>query len=205
MGLLSAVEKQRIEQAVAAAERRTAGELVVVVAESSHDYALFRAGLAASLTVALALEAAHVFDELATWLLLLAQLPIAALLYALLGHSAWVRWVVPKAVREEAVHQRALSAFVESGVANTRDRSGVLVFLSEAEHRAVILADRGINARVTPDEWQADIEILVRALRDREPAQGLLSVVERIGGILAESFPPRPDDENELANSVREV
>lgn len=204
MALLSADEKQRIEQAVAAAEQRTAGELVVVVAESSHDYARYRAGLAASLTVALALEAGQVF-ELATWLLLLAQLPAGALLYALLGHSAWVRWLVPKSVREEAVHQRALSAFVESGVANTRDRSGVLVFLSEAEHRAVILADRGINARVKPDEWSADIEILVRALRNREAAQGLLSVVERIGGILAESFPPRPDDENELANAVREV
>ena len=204
MALLSVDEKQRVEQAVAAAERRTAGELVVVVAESSHDYAGFRAGLAASLTVALALEATQLF-ELATWLLLLAQLPVGALLYALLGHSAWVRWVVPKAVREEAVHQRALSAFVESGVANTRDRSGVLVFLSEAEHRAVILADRGINERVAPDEWRADIEILVRALRNREAAQGLLNVVERIGGILAESFPPRPDDENELANAVREV
>jgi len=204
MGLLSAEEKQRIEQAVAAAERRTAGELVVVVAESSHDYAVFRAGLAASLTVVLALEAAHVFD-LATWLLLLAQLPAGALLYALLGHSAWVRWVVPKAVREEAVHQRALSAFVESGVGNTRDRSGVLVFLSEAEHRAVILADRGVNARVAPDEWQADIEILVGAIRKRESAQGLLTVVERIGAILAESFPARPDDENELDNAVREI
>ena len=204
MGLLSADEKQRIELAVAAAEQRTAGELVVVVAKSSHDYASFRAGLAASLTVALALEAAQLF-ELATWFLLLAQLPAGALLYALLGHSPWVRWVVPKAVREEAVHQRALSAFVANGVANTRDRSGVLVFLSEAEHRAVILADRGINDRVAPDEWQADIEILVRALRNREAAQGLLSVVERIGALLAESFPPRPDDENELTNAVREV
>jgi len=205
MGLLSTVEKKRIEQAVAAAERRTAGELVVVVAESSHDYAVFRAGLAASITVGLALEAAHVFEDLAMWLLLLAQLPVGALLYALLGHSAWVRWLVPRAVREEAVHQRALGAFVESGVGNTRDRSGVLVFLSEAEHRAVILADRGINARVAPDEWQADIEILVRAIGKREAAQGLATVVERIGGILAESFPPRPDDENELDNAVREV
>ena len=204
MALLTTDEKQRIEQAVTVAERRTAGELVVVVAQSSDDYAVFRAALAASITVALALEAAHLFD-MALWLLLLAQLPAGALLYAVLGHSAWVRWFVPRAVREEAVQRRALAAFVQGGVGDTRDRSGVLVFLSEAEHRAIILADRGIHARVAPDEWKADIDVLIQAIRKREAAQGLLTVIERIGGILAESFPARADDENELTNAVREL
>lgn len=204
MGLLSADEKRSIEQAVAAAERRTAGELVVVVAERSADYAVFRAGLAASLTVALAVEAAQLFDA-APWLLLLAQLPAGALLYALLGHTAWLRWFVPKAVREEAVLQRAFSEFVQSGVANTRERSGVLVFVSEAERRAIILADQGINTRVASHEWQADIDTLIQAIRERQAARGLLAVIERIGDILAESFPPQPDDQNELPNAVREV
>lgn len=204
MGLLSADEKRSIEQAVAAAERRTAGELVVVVAERSADYAVFRAGFAASLTVALAVEAAQLFDA-ALWLLFLAQLPAGALLYALLGHTAWLRWFVPKAVREEAVLQRAFSEFVQSGVSNTRERSGVLVFVSEAERRAIILADQGINTRVASDEWQADIDTLIQAIRERQAARGLLAVIERIGDILAESFPPQPDDQNELPNAVREV
>ena len=204
MGLLSTDEKQRIEQAVARAERRTAGELVVVVAERSSDYAAFRAGLAAALTVALAIEAVELLD-IAPWMILLLQLPAGAAWYALLGHRAWVRWFVPKAVREQAVAERALSVFLESGVSQTRDRSGVLVFLSEAERRAVILADKGINLRVAPEEWQTDIETLVLAIRQRDAAGGLLAVVERIGGILAESFPPRADDDNELPNAVREL
>lgn len=204
MALLSAEEKRSIEQAVAAAEQRTAGEVVVVVAERSADYAVFRAGPAAALTVALGVEAAHWFD-VATWLLFLAQLPVGALLYTGLGHSAWLRWFVPKAVREEAVQQRAFSEFVQSGVTNTRDRSGVLVFVSEAEHRAVILADQGINARVAADEWQADVDALLEALRKRQAARGLVALVERIGDLLAERFPPRPDDQNELPNAVREV
>lgn len=204
MGLLSTSEKLSIEQAVAAAEQRTAGELVVVVAQRSADYAVFRAGLSAAVTVALAVEAAHLFD-VALWLLFSAQLPAGAALYAVLGHRAWLRWFVPKAVREEAVMQRAFSVFAQSGVGNTRDRSGVLVFLSEAERRAIILADRGIDARVAPDEWQADIDTLIRAIRKREAAKGLLTVVERIGGILAQSFPPKADDQNELPNAVREV
>src|SRR5688572_6788255 len=204
MGLLSADEKRSIEQAVTAAERRTAGELVVVVAERSADYAVFRAGLAASLTVAFAIEATRLFDA-ALWLLLSCQLAVGALLYALLGHAAVLRWFVPKRVREEAVLQRAFSVFVQSGVANTRDRSGVLVFVSEAERRAIILADQGINTRVAANEWQADIDTLLQAIRERQAARGLLAVIERIGSILAESFPPQPDDQNELPNAVREV
>jgi len=204
MGLLSKDEKQRIEQAVAQAERRTAGELVVVVTERSSDYAAFRAGLAAALTVALAIEGVELLD-LDAWVVMLLQLPVGAACYALLGHHAWVRWFVPKAVREQAVADRALTVFLESGVSETRDRSGVLVFLSEAERRAVILADKGINLRVAPEEWQTDIETLVRAIRQRDAARGLLAVVERIGGILADSFPARPDDDNELPNAVREL
>jgi putative membrane protein len=203
MGLLSTDEKQRIEQAVALAERRTAGELVVVVAERSSDYAAFRAGLGAALTVALAIEAVQL--DIPTWLVLLLQLPAGAVWYAVLGHPAWVRWFVPKAVRQRAVAERALTVFLESGVSETRDRSGVLVFLSEAERRAVILADKGINARVAPEEWQSDIETLVRAIREGDAARGLAAVIERIGGILAETFPPGPDDRNELADAVREL
>lgn len=204
MSLLSADEKLSIERAVEAAERRTAGELVVVLARRSADYAGFRAGLAASLAVALGAEAAYLL-EAPLWLLFLAQLPVGALVYLLLGHSAWLRWFVPKPVREEAVLQRAFSEFMQNGVGNTRERSGVLVFISEAEHRAIILADQGINARVASSEWQADIDTLLQAIRKREAAKGLLAVIHRIGDILAESFPAQPDDQNELSNAVREV
>lgn len=204
MSLLSADEKRSIEQAVEAAERRTAGELVVVVARRSDDYAVFRASLAAALTVALGAETAYLLDA-PLWLLFTAQLPMGALLYLLVGHSAWLRWFVPKAVREEAVLQRAFSEFMQNGVGNTRERSGVLVFISEAEHRAIILADQGINARVASSEWQTDIDTLIQAIRKREAGKGLLAVIQRIGDILAESFPPQPDDENELSDVVREV
>ncbi len=204
MALLSADEKRSIEQAVAAAERNTAGELVVVVAARSADYGVFRASLAASLAVALGAETAYLLD-VPLWLVFSAQLPVGALVYLLAGHSAWLRWFVPKAVREAAVTQRAFGEFMQHGVGSTRERSGVLVFVSEAEHRAIILADQGINARVAPDEWQKDIDTLIRAIREGQAARGLVAVVERIGDVLAESFPRQPGDQNELSDAVREV
>lgn len=204
MPLLNEDEKKQVSEAVAEAENSTAGELVVVVAERSDGYAAIRAGLAAALSVTLCLEAYYVLMQPA-WQLFLAQLPLGLLLYWQLGHGPVLRLVVPKKIRSQMVEERALRAFLEAGVTETRDRSGVLIFLSEIEHQAVILGDRGIHERVGPDEWQRDVDNLVAAIRAGRPAEGILGAVARIGGILADAFPPREDDINELSDAVREV
>lgn len=205
MALLTETEKKQVEQAVTQAEAGTAGELVVVLSERSADYAALRASLAASLSVAVALEFFYLFEGVAPWMLFLGQLPLALLIYRLLGCGAVLRLIVPKQLRAQAVEERALSAFLQAGVAETKARSGVLIFISEAEHRAVILADSGINELVAPDEWQKDVDSLVASIRSGHPAQGLLGVVERIGGILNEAFPAEVDNQNELSNVVREL
>src|SRR5690606_22434391 len=187
-------EKKKVEEAVTQAEAGTAGELVVVLSGRSSDYAALRASIAGSLSVAVALEAFYLFADVPPWVFFLGQLPLSILLYQLTGWGAVLRLIVPKQVRTQAVEERALGAFLQAGVTETKDRSGVLIFISEAEHRAVILADRGINELVAPDEWQKDVDSLVASIRGGHPAQGLLGAIERIGGILKEAFPA--DDKN---------
>jgi len=203
MALLSEAEGKQVTEAVARAEKNTAGELVVVVTHRSDDYALIRAVLSLLLAVGLAQEAHHFWpDEPFGYLLLLLAAACAGL-YWLLGRGPLLRLVVPAARRSKRVSERALRAFSEEGVSNTRDRSGVLVFVSEVERRVVILADRGIDARVEKGEWQNDVDSLVAAIGRGETGQGLVAAIERIGGILADAFPPRPDDANELPDEVR--
>lgn len=205
MALLTEDEKRRVAQAVKRAEESTAGELVVVLTARSSAYATWRMGLAASVSVALMLEAYYVLPSWPAWVFFIAQVPVAMLVYWLVGSGTLLRRVVPRSALTGAVEQRALAAFLEAGVTETRDRSGVLIFLSEAERRAVILADRGIHERVATGEWQKDVDDLVAAIRAGRPSEGLLAAVQHIGSILAESFPPRPDDENELPDAVREL
>ena len=65
------------------------------------------------------------------------------------------RALVPaEALAEPGSSQRATQAFVEEEVFRTRDRTGILIFLSLFEHRVVVLADRGLDGRVTPREWE---------------------------------------------------
>src|SRR5262249_44232487 len=51
------------------------------------------------------------------------------------------------------VHAEAMHQFLAQGIHLTEHRTGVLIFASVAERYAEIVADSGINAKVTPDVW----------------------------------------------------
>jgi putative membrane protein len=113
-----------------------------------------------------------------------------------------LRWITPRAVQRRAVSDRVKQLFLELGVIETRDRSGVLVFLSELERRVEILGDRGIHEHVGNEAWQAMVDELVGAIRGGRAADGLATIIGRIGRELAAKFPPRADDTNELPDQV---
>jgi len=205
MALLSASEKQRVSEAVARAETRTAGEIVVVVAARSDDYARRRALYALLLTIAVLSEAFVRLHAWPPWLLFVLEIPVALGAYALFGWGPVLRRVVPKAEQRAAVDSRIKQAFVEFGLTETRDRSGVLIFVSELEHRVRLLADRGVNERVEAGAWQRDLDALIAAIAQGRPGDGLVTAVTHIGELLAEHFPRNAGDANELGDHVREI
>ncbi len=217
MSLIPPADEPRIAQAVAEVERHTAGEIVTVVAGRSHDYAYFRAVITALAVVTVATlttwiwpwlaERFAVLDlgaELASWLVP-AQLVLAIPLWILTGRPGVLRRFVPRPVQAAAVDMRAKAVFLDHGVTETRDRSGVLVFLSELEHRVVILADQGIHSRVGVDGWQRHVEEIIGAIHRGQAADGIVACIETIGRELADTFPPRAEDENELHDGVQRV
>jgi putative membrane protein len=105
-------------------------------------------------------------------------------------------------VQRQKVAARARQLFVEHGITETRDRSGVLVYLSEAEHRIEILADRGVHQRVGAEGWQRMVDGVVKAIQQGEAGKGVLAAVDAIGAVLVEHFPRRTDDVNELSDAV---
>ena len=156
MSLLSKQDAERIRQAVAAVERNTAGELVVAVIGRSDDYAFHRAVLCTLTVIAGGWLLYSSFPLLAPAYLFAGQ---GALWLALWIVTAWapiVRLIVPSRYQQDCVSAKTKQAFIELGVTETRDRSGVLILLSEAEHRVEILADRGIHARVTAAGWASN-------------------------------------------------
>ena len=70
----------------------------------------------------------------------------------------------------------------------------MLIMMSLLEHRVQILVDRAIDEKVPKETWQTVVQELIQETKDGHPAEGLVRAIERCGGLLAEYFPPRGDD-----------
>ncbi len=198
---LSDTERGRVRDAVIAAEAKTAGEIFTVVAEESDDYR-FIPILWATLA-ALVVPLPLIFVTL--WpasLIFTIQLGVFVVLAVVLSLPAVKMAVVPPSVKHGAAEALAGRQFLAHGLHTTEARTGVLIFVSLAERHAQIIADKGIAAKVNAGVWQAALDQLLAEVRAGRLADGLIAAVNSTGAVLAEHFPPRAGDKDELANDV---
>ncbi|WP_208512443.1 TPM domain-containing protein, partial [Variovorax paradoxus] len=102
--------------------------------------------------------------------------------------------------REAPARQRAVTLFGKLRVWDTEHNNGVLIYLLLAEHAIEIVADRGIDARVSDDDWRAMAQRMGAAFREGRFEDGLTQALEEMSALLVEHFPLRDDepDRNEL-------
>ncbi len=112
------------------------------------------------------------------------------------------RRLIPEAEISAEVEERALVAFVEHGLHHTRDETGILILISLLERRVHVLADRGINAAVPPHTWDEIVHTVTEGIRRGATADALCAAISRCGDLLAEKFPRKQDDANELPNLI---
>lgn len=220
---LTAEDHDRVTAAVTAAEAQTDGEIVTVVAGRSdayHDVALHWAVLAMLLVLALLawqpapvewLHARLVDAWSATppgWYLAFALLLMVVTFLIVRFAFAWdaLRMVAtPGATKTRRVARRALGLFRTAAEKRTKGSTGVLLYLSLAEHRAEIIADEAIHSRVAPEVWGDAMAALITAVKDHRPADGMAEAVAQIGKVLAEHFPRSHGDTNELPDRLIEL
>ena len=206
-------ELARISAAVAEAERATAGEIVpyVVARSGRYEVALWRgAGLGALLGAIVALAVGALNDGWGLeWLYAAEGVLMVTLTGALAGAALAIvpavrRMLAGKVRLDTHTARRAAQAFVEEEVFNTRDRTGILLFVSLLEHRILVLGDAGINQKVAPEEW-AEVVVLVRdGIKRRALGEGLAAAVTRCGELLhRRGVGIRDDDTDELPDAVR--
>jgi putative membrane protein len=135
----------------------------------------------------------------------LVQLVIFLGLATLLWWTRLGAWLTPTPIKRDRVHAQALAQFRARGLERTRDRTGVLIFACMTDHVAEVVADAAIYERVEPEFWGSTIMALLGGIRAGRTADGLVAAVTHAGGALAEHFPPRPDDRDELPNHLIEL
>jgi uncharacterized membrane protein len=118
-------------------------------------------------------------------------------------HSAEIRVAIEVALdfgalrRIKAPRDRALEVFAELAVWDTAQRNGVLVYVLLAERDVEIVADRGLDSRVSEAEWRAVCETIERAFADGRWRDGALSGVAGVTELLAREFPATGRNPNE--------
>lgn len=196
MALLTEAEQRRISEAIAEAERHTNAELVTVLAAQSDEYRYIPViwALVAALLIPSVLYVLAVPVE---WIIV-GQLGTFVVLAPLLQINAIRTQLIPKGVREWRASNMARRQFLERNLHHTDGDTGVLIFVSEAEHYVEILADRGISAQVDDGRWAEIVAAFVDDVRAHRVEAGFVRAIEACGKILAGVVPKTPDNHNEL-------
>ena len=205
MAFLTDADRQRIREAIRAAEHRTCGEFVTVVARASDSYL--------ATPILFAATAALVLPAIA-WLigfrqhpaeLYLAQIAILIVVLLLLLWPPLTRLVVPRRVQRHRAHRLAREMFHIRGLHRTREGTGVMLFVSVLEHHVEIIADHGINAKVGPEDWRQIVDRFTSAVRQGQIGDGFVAAIGSCGELLSRHFPRAADDRNELPDHLIEL
>jgi len=212
-------ELQEIGRAVKEAESETAGEIKVAFIRESYDYAkyeLFFALITGFLSLGIILlfrgnieilirNMFWEYSSLYTAVFFgISPFVVITVFYLLANLRFMDRIIVPRKIMNRKVYERAIRYFTESGIFNTRDRTGILIFLSFLERRVELIADRGISSKIPQERWDGIVNQITEGIKKGKTVEHLVVSVRECGAILSEAdqFPIKPDDENELADDV---
>jgi putative membrane protein len=226
--MLTEQDRVRIETAVKTAEASTRGEIFCVVAHESSDYReapIAWAALAALAAPAILLLAGiHVtvpdifgldwsaaqigaVAEAAAREAVAGAILLQGVLFLVVAVVVSIppirRFMTPKSLKRERVRRRAHEQFLSKNLQATRERTGVLIYVSVQERLAELIADEGVAAKVDPKVWNQAMALLVGGIKRDQPAEGFEAAIRVCGEILATHFPANGrDNPDELPNSV---
>ena len=224
MQRLSPEDHALVTAAVAQAETQSDGEIVTIVAGRSdayHDVALHYAILMMLIVPAmlamlpqgwidwaegLMLGWNGEFTRAASMIVLFVLLALAFLIVRLA--LAWMPLrmaLTPGRTKSRRVHRRAVQLFRSGCELKTLGRTGILIYLSLAEHRAEIVADEAIASHVEPEVWGEAMEVMIEQVKAGRPGEGMAAAVEKVSLVLARVVPKSSDNPNELPDRLIEL
>ena len=222
-------EHAAIAAAIAAAEAKTSGEIFCVLAREVSAYRDVSLVWAAAISLILPLgliplgfdaqwfpgfantwEAGHLAAQEVTigrivGVYAIVQAALFVFSYLIMRIPPVRRLLTPRSIRRDRARQAAMHQFLAHGLHVTQDRTGVLIFAALADQQVEVIADAGIHSRVNPEIWGDAVAALTAGLKAKQPVEGFEKAITLAGDVLAEHFPPRPADRNEVPDRLVEI
>jgi putative membrane protein len=188
--LFSREQKEKIRQAVRAAEGSTRADIAIMLVDESDRYREAELTGALSFSALVALVLSMALQHLTIWF----YIPLTAVLFfpfvrlfRVFPHMK-LAFLHRRRV-EEAVRERAIYAFFQKGVHKTDEQTGILIFISLLERKVWILADKGIHGKIADDFLRTLAFDVAAGIKEDRALEALCSVIEKCGAELARHFP----------------
>ncbi len=203
---LQETEIKKLEQLIAEVETKTEAEIVVAVAAqstfTSHVLTILLLAWLSVFSVIWGILHQHVLPQ--------EELILLALFLIGIALCFWVcRWDFAKRVltsnwaEQASVEQRAEIEFYRRIVDKTVNKTGVLIYLSLMERRAVILSDKSVAAKVSKEVWKLILDRSMSQIPSLGLHQCLYTAVSECGAILVREFPAKcPKNPDEIQNQI---
>jgi putative membrane protein len=182
-------DENAIIAAVRAAEARTRGQIVCVLARQSCDPAAFVALYAAALALVTPWPLLE-WTQLSAQVVFAAQVAVFILALLVLGGTRLGVVLTPRTVKRRQAYRAALEQFFIRGLRRTRSRAGVLIFVSLAEHYARIVADEDFDGKISEEEWRVAVEEMTACLHEGRITECFVAAIVRCGDLMARAAPP---------------
>ncbi len=230
MTLLSAIDSDRIEAAVAKAEEGSSGEIVCVVSGEVSTYreTPLVAGILVALVVppiAMALgmhplalasvgggwtveQAAALESQLAVALgaYAVAQAVLFGAVALLASIPAVRRALTPGFLKRHRVAKAARQQFAAISSRAVGSQTGILIFVATEDRVVELVADAGIHQKVGDIVWRAATAAVGQAMKSGgDPTAGIVKAVELCGAALREHYPADGPTQNVISNRPLEI
>ena len=195
--------KRALRSAIHAVEESSSAEVVITVRRQSDRYTHTHAGVAtvlASAALAFLLFSPYNFS---LWSVLVDPLIVGLVSYYCSTQIPSIsRWLNSDQTLGRHVRSAAHAAFFEKGIRHTRERTGILVFISLVERRVEIVPDSGVIQAVPPVPWREAVCRINTAMQQHVDGVSVAEHVAKLGDLLRHVLPRSADDENELPDEV---
>ncbi|SEC38126.1 putative membrane protein [Rhizobiales bacterium GAS191] len=199
--MIDRVDEDRIAAAITEVEKKTSGEIVVVIGRAASGYHLVPIVWAALITLALPMLILAIFTLTGRRLYEIELVVFGVLAFGL-SFGRYRYQLVPGWIKRGRAHEAAREQFLARRISYTRGRTGVLLYVALAERYSELVPDAGIAELIADSIWKPVIERLSAKVRQGHIADGVIAAIEECGSLLAEKFPPTADNPDELPNKV---
>ncbi len=217
MSFLTQTQKTSLREQIQQAEAGTTGEIVTVIANQSDGYRYIPMLWAALISLSIpGFYFLYQYVAHSGWSypgesgIALAHLyQIQVLIFLGLGSLFQISkiryWLIPKSVKLHRARRHAHEQFFIQKLHLTENNTGVLIFVSVAEHYVEIIVDKAVAEAVDNSVWQETVNEFVQHIRKGEIAQGFSATVEQCRNVLCEHFPAPHGRPDELPNHLIEI